>query len=121
MKREPFHLASSSVFELAKQGIIKLNASATCFTNLFYVFRKIAGNNKAKQALNSLLIYINVLEVNSYIIKTSLESSFSDFEDAVQYYTALNNKMDILLTRNISDYIQDGIPVMKPEEFIKTV
>lgn len=120
MKREPFHLASSSILELAKQDAVKVYASASCFTNLYYVFRKIAGGNKAKQAISSMLLYLNILDVNGHVIKISLESSFSDFEDAVQYYTAINNKMDILVTRNISDYILDDIPVMLPEEFLKT-
>ncbi len=121
MKREPFHLASSSIFELSKNDTIKLNTSACCFSNLFYIFRKIAGSAKAKQAISSLLLYLNILEVNSHTIKISLESSFNDFEDAIQYFTALNNKMDILITRNVTDFILDDIPVLTPEEFLKTL
>jgi len=67
------------------------------------------------------LIYVEVLEVNSNIIKKSTESLFEDFEDAVQYFTALNSKMDVLLTRNITDYVLDDIPVMKPDEFLKSL
>jgi len=121
MKREPFHLASAGIFELAKNGEVALAASASCFTDIFYIFRKIAGNDKAKQAINLLLIYVEVLEVNSNIIKKSTESLFEDFEDAVQYFTALNSKMDVLLTRNITDYVLDDIPVMKPDEFLKSL
>lgn len=121
MKREPFHLASGSIFEMAKHDEVRLNVSASCFTNIFYIFRKIAGNEKAKHAISSLLIFINVLEVNSYIVKTAVESPFNDFEDAVQYFTATNNQIDILITRNISDYILDDIPVMTPDEFLKTI
>lgn len=121
MEREPHHISSAMIFELAKQKEIMLHTSAVCFTNIFYIFRKIASANKAKTVINSLLLYISILDVNSYIVTSSLNSKFNDFEDAVQYFTAVNGNMNIFITRNISDYVMNDIPVMTPKEFLNTL
>ena len=43
-----------------------------------------------------------------------------DFEDAIQFYTALDNEIDILITRNVDDYTEKkNIEIMKPDEFVK--
>ena len=45
-------------------------------------------------------------------------SSFRDFEDAVQYYSAVQAKSECLITRNKSDFKVDALPVLTPEEFL---
>jgi predicted nucleic acid-binding protein len=68
--------------------------------------------------LNKLLVYVDILSVDSDIIRLALNSIFKDFEDAVQYYTSIKNNLDIILTRNIKDYKSTDIPVMTPDEFL---
>jgi predicted nucleic acid-binding protein len=60
-----------------------------------------------------------VLDVNSKIIDLALSSDFNDFEDAIQYYTATENGIKILLTRNLSDYRKAEITVMTAENYLK--
>jgi hypothetical protein len=48
-----------------------------------------------------------------------LNSEFSDFEDAIQYYSALQNEIEILLTRNLKDYRKAKITVLTARDFIK--
>ena len=52
-------------------------------------------------------------------VDLALNSKFSDFEDALQYYTAMRYGIEILLTRNIKDYKEREIIVQAPEEFIR--
>lgn len=51
-------------------------------------------------------------------IKMSLHSGFKDFEDAIIYFSALNNNIDLIITRNKKDFIKSGLPVLSPEEFL---
>jgi hypothetical protein len=51
------------------------------------------------------------------VIDLSLASDFKDFEDAVQCYSAVNAKVDCLITRNKRDYVTDILPILTPEEF----
>jgi len=64
-------------------------------------------------------LFINILPVDDEIIFLSLESKFKDFEDAIQYYCAYNNKIDFLITRNVKDYSKAQIKVHTPEEYLK--
>jgi negative regulator of replication initiation len=58
-----------------------------------------------------------VLSVNEKIIKQALHSDFKDFEDAVQYYSAIQNHLvECIITRNVSDFKSSKLPVLKPTE-----
>jgi hypothetical protein len=46
---------------------------------------------------------------------------FKDFEDAVQCCSAVNAKVDCLITRNKRDYTTDILPILTPEEFFTAI
>lgn len=52
-------------------------------------------------------------------IDLALVSDMKDFEDAFQYYTAINNSVNIIITRNPKDFEDSRIPIMSAEEYIK--
>jgi pyridoxal biosynthesis lyase PdxS len=62
---------------------------------------------------------LTVLNVDDSILQKALESGFGDFEDAVQYFTAVQNEIDYIITRNTEDYKKSVIPVYTPTEFLK--
>lgn len=63
---------------------------------------------------------VQVLPVNDKIIDLSLASNFTDFEDAIQHYTAIENDIKILLTRNIRDYKNADITVMTAQQYLNS-
>ena len=63
----------------------------------------------------------NVLPVNQTVLEQAMKSGFSDFEDAVQYYSALQNRnCSIIISRNTKDFHSSIIKVISPDEFLKT-
>lgn len=52
------------------------------------------------------------------IIDLSLNSYFNDFEDAIQYYTAIENKFEIIITRNLREFKLSKIPVMTANDYL---
>jgi len=54
-------------------------------------------------------------------VDNSLASKFEDIEDAIQYYTAVNSKADIIITRNGKDFVNSRIPVMTAGEYLSTL
>jgi len=56
--------------------------------------------------------------LNEKIIDLALNSDFSDFEDAIQYYSALENNIDVLITRNLKDYKKAQISVLTAHDFL---
>jgi hypothetical protein len=61
---------------------------------------------------------VGILPVDEKIIALALSSRFRDFEDAVQYYTAAQNGMTCLITRNVRDYKGSELPVLTPAEYL---
>lgn len=47
-----------------------------------------------------------------------MEIDAKDFEDALQYETAIGGNCECIITRNKKDFYFSQIPVYTPEEFI---
>lgn len=62
------------------------------------------------------------LDVTKETISKSLLTDFKDFEDSVQYLTALSNpKTDAIVTRNGKDYKKSELAVLTPEESLSII
>lgn len=119
--RKPHSREAAVIFTFIDQKKIKGYASSLTFSNLYYVLRKIESHNKVKSKLESLSNFIGILKVEKQTIKEALESDFPDFEDTIQYFSALDSKkIDVIITRNTKDYKKSDIPVMTPGDYLKT-
>ena len=117
--RKPFGFYSEQLFGLADKKVIKIYVSSISFSNIFYILRKFESNQKAYEILKKLKTIVSVLPVDEKIIELSLNSGFTDFEDAIQYFTAKENEINFLITRNIKDYKKAQIKVLSADEFLK--
>ena len=61
---------------------------------------------------------LHVLTIDEKIVELALSSGFRDFEDAVQYYSALEENLEYLITRNKEDYKKTGIIVCNAREYL---
>ena len=64
---------------------------------------------------------IHVLPVNDKIIELALASDFKDFEDAIQYNTAIENDISTLLTRNLKDFKKANITILTAQQYLQTM
>ena len=119
-KRIPFFHSSAVLFTFAEMKKLELYTTPLILANTFYVLRKNIGNNEAKNAIRKLRILLHIVDSSENIIDKALNSDFTDFEDAIQYYTALEHGIKIILTRNIRDYKNASVIVQTPEEFLIT-
>jgi len=118
LKRDPHYTPAARLFSLIEEKKINGFLSAQSFPTMFYILSKELKRDKAMRVLEKLRIVFRVAAVDEKVIDLSLASTFKDFEDAVQYYSALHVKADCLITRNKSDYRTDRLPIMTPEEFL---
>ena len=119
-KRHPFYDFAAEVFSLADTKKIELYTSSISIINTNYILSKILPEKEVREILRKFRILVKVLSCDEKIIDLGLNSSFKDYEDAVQYFTAIENQMDGILTRNVKDFKSSKIPVMTPEEFLKS-
>lgn len=120
VKREPHFIHAAKLFTLIDRNKIKAFSSPLVFANLQYLLKKETSNNIALNNLRKLKTILDILPVNGRVIDQSLNSEFKDFEDAIQYFTVVNNGIDIIITRNIVDYKKSKISVATAQDFLKT-
>ena len=106
------------LFTLIEENKIRGYVSPLIFSNLFYILRKQESNKFALQVLTRLKTLLRILTVNEKIIEMALLSEFKDFEDAIQYYSALEARLEYLITRNKEDYKKSGIIICNAKEYL---
>ena len=90
-------------------------------SNVYFLLRKTAKHEKVIENLKSLLSIIDIAVINKETVLDVLNSDFKDFEDALQNFSAQNEKeIKIIITRNIKDYKTSSLSVMTPETYLKT-
>lgn len=121
LERDLFYkYAEVLLVECAKLQI-ELHTSALIIANVYYLLSKRYGKDGAKKQLRLLLSKVNMLPCDKQAIDFALNSSFSDFEDAIQHFIATDNKCDAIITRNIKDYKHSTIPVLTAEHFLRGI
>ena len=119
-KREPFYSAAAQVWSLAERGEVKACVCAISFNNLYYIIRKAESKDKAREALRLVRDVFEPIAPDARITNQSIDSPLDDFEDAVQFHSAVRAKARYLISRDPGDFPQTGPPVLTPEEFLAT-
>ena len=118
--RKPFYDAAAILFSLADKSQISLYVSALTFANLNYILSRQYSPADARQKLLHFKNLVSVLPVTDKIVSLSLTSSdFKDFEDGMQYFTAIENDIHIILTRNLPDYKTSAVSVLTPDQYVR--
>ncbi len=118
--REPHVNPASELFELNERGQIKLYISAVSINNIYYIVRKFLGHKKTLEVVEILTEIMEIVGTTKNEIIQALRNKFTDFEDSVQYSSALTIKdLDLIVTRNVKDYKNSSIAVMTPLNFLK--
>lgn len=119
-KREPFCYDAVKLFTMAYSKKVQLVVSPMTYATASFLLRK-HGAEGVRNLLSNFRQLSRVATVNERNIDDALASQFSDFEDAIQYYTALKAKADVIITRNGKDFSLSKIPVMTAGEYIATL
>ena len=115
--RRPFSIDAARLFDLAISGKIKIYISAVSYNNIYYILRQSLTNNATIKLLEELAGMTEITDVTNDIIRKSLKTDFNDYEDAIQYYSALSiPKIDFIVTRNSKDFRKSAISVLTPAE-----
>ncbi|MBA3986546.1 MAG: PIN domain-containing protein [Flavobacteriales bacterium] len=118
--REPLANPASELFELNEQGNVKLYLSAVSINNVYYIVRRFLGHKKTIEVVELLTEMTEIVGTTKKEIIQALKNNFSDYEDSIQYSSALTvKKLDAIITRNIKDYRNSSIAVMSPLNFLK--
>ena len=120
-ERMPFYTEAAKLFSLADKKKLKLSISSLCMADAHYILSRQNPEIEVRKVLRKFKVLVNVLPLDDKITDLALNSDFKDFEDAIQYFTAIENDQDLIITRNQPDFKESKIPVMTAGEFIKSI
>lgn len=121
LNRAPHYSSSTKILALADRPDFLCGTTVHALLNVHYVTKKHIGLESANQAIKLLFKKLDIITENKAIVGQAISSEFLDFEDAVQHFAAVNAKADAIITRNIKDYKHAIIPVLTPEQFLRTI
>ena len=120
LKREPFLNNSLKALKLASKYGDTLFFSAGSVADCFYMINKhLHSKDESLLKIVTLGKLIKFASVDNYCIFNALQLNFNDFEDAIVDSIASNIKADVILTRNVKDFINSKNKIMTPAEFIE--
>ena len=121
-KRDPFYKSAARLFSLADKQKLELSISSLTFANTNYVLSRLKTIQEAREILRRFRVLVKVLQLNDKLIDLALnDNNFKDFEDGLQYYTAIENEQDIIITRDLKDFKESKIPVMTADEYLVSI
>jgi len=128
-EREGFYEAAAKILTLADRKKIKVYTSASSISNTYYLLSKYENyllskyeNAKAaREKLRKFKLICNISITDDEVVEKAIHSDFKDFEDAMQYFSALATKCDIIITRNEKDFKNALVPVMNSESYLQMV
>ena len=118
-KREEFLEDSFRIFDLAVDGVFELLISDLSIANIKYITRKDYPVEKFYDVMSVFRPVFTIVPVGENAVDKALALKANDFEDALQYFSAVQSQADFLLTRNIKDYAFATIQVLTPSNFLK--
>lgn len=121
-RREPFFDEAATLFSLADRKQIELSVSSLTIANTSYALMRQLDSNKAKSILRKLRLIVKILQLDDKVIGLALnDEAFTDFEDALQYFTAIENGQELIITRNLKDFKYSKLPTMTAKQFIESI
>jgi len=118
-KKYPVFSYSARILSLSGKNSFKLFTSPLCLAIAFYFSSKKSGEKNAKQKINILLKNINLTTIDEDITKKAMNNpQIRNFEDGLEYYSAVEKSCRIIITENKEDYFFSHIEVLTSEEFI---
>ena len=120
-EREGFYEPAAKILTLSDQKKIQIYTSPTSISNTFYLLSKFENTKIALDKIRKFKVLCSISVMDDEVVEKAINSDFKDFEDAMQYFSALASNCDLIITRNEKDFKNALIPVMNGESYLETL
>ena len=119
----PAYVASTSILQAAKQGLLEVFITTQSIIDASYVCSRIPGydDESFNNAIKELLSFANIDHINVFDLYRVLEARTGDFEDDAQFQHADSLGCDALITSDKafrSSKRETEMLFFSPEEFL---
>ena len=118
--REPFAEEAMALFQLADNDEIELMVSDLTIINTIYILRRMHyGLSEIYDSLDNIRPLLTITSMGATVVDRCLQHRSDDFEDEMQYFSAIDANADYIITRNKKNFDFGDSAVMTPQEFFK--
>ncbi|HLY74787.1 MAG TPA: PIN domain-containing protein [Planctomycetota bacterium] len=117
-ERKPFYHEAERVWSLAELGRMDGYVSAISFNNCYCIIHKYAGRRSADKAIRMLRDVFSPIDLTAQVLNQAIDAGFSDFEDAIQFHSAVHAKVPCIITRNQDHFPRTPLSILSPAEFL---
>ncbi|MES2648005.1 MAG: PIN domain-containing protein [Bacteroidota bacterium] len=119
-KEYPLFTFTARLLSLANDKRFTLYTSSLCLGIAFYFAEKKHGSTLAKQKITLLTHHIKISECGEKEVFAAIgNSKVVDFEDGLQYYSAINAKCNCIVSADLNGFYYADIEVLEPEFFLR--
>ena len=118
----PLFSSAARILSLADRPHFQIYTSPICLAIAFYFAEKKSGTARAKEKISFLLDKLMITVTNQETVSlTAANRAINDFEDGLEYYSAVKAGCKMIVTEDTGDFFFSSIPVMDCEAFINTL
>lgn len=118
-KRQLHFDDSAKVWTLVHSELVEGYLSAISVNNLYYIVRNLQDRKTAEAFVDDILNDFEIASLTKSILKQARTVMGKDFEDSIQYFSAIQVGCEVLITRNKKDFPALGLQILTPREFLQ--
>jgi predicted nucleic acid-binding protein len=116
--RKPWCDDSAAIWDANSRRQIDAHLSSASFPTLFYLVRKHGGRSLAQRAVTDCLNSLAIVPVDVSSLRLAAMGPGGDFEDNLQVASAVEAKLEAIVTRDPNGFAGSPLPVLTPTEFL---
>lgn len=118
----PLFPLSARVLSLSDRPDFELVTSPICLAIAFYFSEKKSGSNLAKKKIEVLSTKLKMTSVDQAVVDLAIKNPrITDFEDGLEYYSAINSTCEIIVTEDQNGFFFSDIPVYTCKQFLQEI
>jgi len=116
LDRKPWSDEAQPLWDARDAGHVVAYLPASVLTDIFYIVRRQAGIPAAFTAIDRVFSAFGLFAVDTPLLQQARALPGNDFEDNVQIACAINAGLDLIITRNPTDFRASPVPVIEPPQ-----
>lgn len=121
-RQYPLFSNAARIISLADNPKFRIYTSPICLAIAFYFAEKKSGTQRAKEKIAVLSQKLKITSTDEETVKLSIENNkINDFEDGLEYYSAIKSNCHLIITEDVSDFYFAEIPVLNSKAFLESL
>ena len=116
LNRVPWATDAAVIWDAHRQGQLHALAASFSLPTIFYIVRKQANLSAAQLAVHACLTTLDIVPLHQTTLLAAQSLPGSDFEDNLQIASAIEARVDAIVTRDPQGFAQSPIPTITPAD-----